>query len=148
MPRVSSRQAQGQNELAVYLNGLPTPTRPAGSQGLIAPESLDFTNLPARPSCLSGFVYVDANHNGHNDSGDGTNPRHHRHPHRHRLTGNSSPIATTTDSTGAYGFTSLPPGTPLHVTETQPAGISRAPTPASPWRHQCRHPGGTLPWWT
>ena len=39
-------EAQGQNELALYLNGLPTASRPGGSQGLIAPMSLNFTNSP------------------------------------------------------------------------------------------------------
>ena len=37
-------EAQGQSELAVYLNGLPTSSTPPGSQGLIAPESLNFSN--------------------------------------------------------------------------------------------------------
>ena len=37
---------QGKQELALFLNGLPTPGRPDGSQGLIAPESLNFTDQP------------------------------------------------------------------------------------------------------
>ena len=39
-------EAQGKSELAVYLNGLPPANGPNGSQGLIAPESLNFTNGP------------------------------------------------------------------------------------------------------
>ena len=46
-------QAQGQNELAIYLNGLPTTNRPAGSQGLIAPGSLNFGNVLVEPTLTS-----------------------------------------------------------------------------------------------
>ena len=67
-------QAQGQNALAVYLDGLPAPTQQHGFQGLIATESLDFTNLPAGPSSLSGFVYLDANYDGIKQPGEAPIP--------------------------------------------------------------------------
>jgi SdrD B-like domain len=116
-------QAQGQNELAVYLSGLPTST---GSQGLIAPESLNFANVPggqpSLPTGIGGFVYVDANNNGIKDSGEPPIPGT-----TVTLTGTNdlgatiTPIVTTTNSAGAYSFNNLLPGT-YTVTETQPAG--------------------------
>ncbi len=39
-------EAQGHNELAAYLNGLPPNNGANGSQGLIVLESLNFSNLP------------------------------------------------------------------------------------------------------
>jgi uncharacterized cupredoxin-like copper-binding protein len=60
-------QVHGQNELAVYLNGLPTTGRSAGSQGLIAPESLNFTNAP-------GSITIVKDTNGvHDPDPNGTN---------------------------------------------------------------------------
>ncbi len=112
-------EAQGQNEMAVYLNGLPSTNVPGGTQGLIVPESLNFTNLAAAQ--ISGYVYVDANNNGVKDSGEAPIPGT-----TVTLTGTNdqgaiSPLTTTTDSTGAYSFGDLRPGT-YSVTETQPAG--------------------------
>ena len=74
------------------------------------------------PSSIAGFVYVDANNNGVKDPGEAPIPGT-----TLTLTGTNdlgaiSPIIITTDSTGAYDFTSLRPGT-YTVTETQPAGF-------------------------
>ncbi len=73
------------------------------------------------PADIGGFVYVDANHNGVKGPGDSPIPST-----TITLTGTNdlgaiTPIVTTTDSTGAYSFDNLRPGTYI-VTETQPAG--------------------------
>ena len=39
-------EAQGQNGLAAYLNGLPSSTSSSGTQGFIVTDSLNFTNGP------------------------------------------------------------------------------------------------------
>jgi hypothetical protein len=60
-------QAQGQNELAVYLNGLPTGGRPNGSQGLVAPLSLNFQNTTA------GITLVKETNGVHDPDPNGSN---------------------------------------------------------------------------
>ena len=117
--------AQGQNELAVYLNGLPTTNRPLGSQGLIAPESLDFTNVHNGPTVpcasISGVVFDDC-------SDDGIQQADEMGIAGVTITlngvddlGNTVTMVTMTNSQGAYNFTPLNPGT-YSLTETQPAG--------------------------
>ena len=117
--------AQGQNELAVYLNGLPTSTRPGGSQGLIAPESLDFTNLPT--VSINGTDYLVSNTTpagslttsttgipipGTTVTLTGTD-----------TFGNVVSQSTTTNTSGQYSFTGLNPSNSAGytVTETPPA---------------------------
>ena len=118
-------EVQGQNELAVYLNGLPPANGSAGSQGLIAPESLNFTNVPggqpSLPTDIGGFVYVDANDNGIKEPGEPPIPGTTVTLTGTTVTGAITPIVTTTNSAGAYSFNNLLPGT-YTVTETQPAG--------------------------
>ena len=72
------------------------------------------------PSSLAGFVYVDANNNGDKETGETPIPNT-----TVSLTGTddlgaSVSLTTTTDSTGAYDFTNLRPGS-YTITETQPA---------------------------
>jgi hypothetical protein len=84
----------------------------------IAASSFNFGNFP-NPSCLAGFVYVDANNNGNKDLGEppisgviitltGTNDL-----------GQSITQTTTTDGNGAYLFANLRPGT-YKLNEKQP----------------------------
>jgi len=124
-------QAQGQTGLAVYLNGLPPANGPAGSQGLIAPESLNFTNQPhsgpTLPVDINGFDYLVSNTTpsgslttsttGIPISGTtvvltGTDDL-----------GNVINETTTTGANGGYSFTGLNPSNSAGytVTETPPA---------------------------
>lgn len=89
--------------------------------GIVLPAGVigthnDFGELKA--SSLSGFVYVDKNDNGVKDAGEAGIPGT-----TVKLTGfnDQGPVAltATTDSTGAYKFLNLRPGT-YAVTETQP----------------------------
>ncbi|HLK56700.1 MAG TPA: SdrD B-like domain-containing protein, partial [Chthonomonadaceae bacterium] len=83
-------------------------------------NNVDFGYTTA--STLSGYVYIDANNNGMFDGNEtpikGVSVT---------LTGTTNlgspigPITVTTDSTGAYGFGNLLPGT-YTLQETQPAG--------------------------
>jgi protocatechuate 3,4-dioxygenase beta subunit len=83
-----------------------------------ASENNDFGEL--KGSSLSGFVYFDANNNGTFDPSEKPIPGT-----TVTLTGfdDNGPVSKTakTDSTGAYSFTNLRPGT-YAITETQPAG--------------------------
>ncbi len=115
-------QAQGHNELAVYLNG----SQPNNAQGVIAPESLNFTNLPSAspgplPISIGGVVFDDCSNDGIQQAGEtgipgvtitlkGVDNLGH----------NNVTAVTTTDSQGAYNFTVSSPGT-YSLTETQPA---------------------------
>ena len=97
------------------------------------------------PAGISGFVYVDANNNGVKEPGEAPIPGT-----TVTLTGTDdlgaiSPIVTTTDSTGAYDFTNLRPGTYI-ITETQPTGFLQGTnavgtvggTAGRPARPRCR----------
>ena len=135
------KQAQGgQNELAVYLDGLPTTGRSTGSQGLIAPESLNFANQPNLnpnlPATLAGVVYVDVNNNGQYDNGTdtplagvvmtltGTD-----------TAGNAVDLTTTTLANGTYTFSKVPVSNAAGYTLTEaatPAYGEGTNTPGTP----------------
>jgi SdrD B-like domain len=122
-------QGQGQNELAVYLNGLPTAGQSAGSQGLIAPESLNFTNQPNTnpnlPAEISGVVYVDVNQNGQYDGGTDTPiPNVIITLTGTDLEGNPVNMTTTSAADGSYTFAGLP------VSNATGYTLNEAPTPA------------------
>ncbi|MGC8639402.1 MAG: SdrD B-like domain-containing protein [Isosphaeraceae bacterium] len=124
-----SQSSGSENELALYLSGLPTSSVPAGYQGLIAPESLNFANQPnlnpSLPATLSGVVYVDTNNNGQYDSGTDT-------PLAGvvmTLTGtdtggNTVHLTTTTLANGTYTFSGVP------VSNAAGYTLTEAPTPA------------------
>ncbi len=86
-----------------------------------ATVTIDVTAVDDPPVTLSGHVYIDQDRDGLRDAAEpgipgvtvavtGTDDR-----------GNSVGETTTTDATGAYGFTLPRPGT-YTITETQPAG--------------------------
>jgi hypothetical protein len=74
-----------------------------------------YTYTPA-PGNLSGFVYLDNNQNGVRDGSDSPIPGV-----TITLQGNGVNQSVQTDSTGAYAFTNLAPGT-YTITKTPPAG--------------------------
>lgn len=87
-----------------------------GNVGAVAPLF-----PPALPASVSGFVYVDADNDGAMDSGEVPIPGA-----TVALTGTNDlgqpvSLTTVTDSTGAYSFADLRPGT-YSLIETQPAG--------------------------
>ena len=77
----------------------------------------DFAEV--KPASVSGYVYVDANDNGHYDAGE--TPIAGVTLTLLDANGNSTGKTATTDSNGYYHFDNLMPGT-YGVSETQPAG--------------------------
>jgi uncharacterized repeat protein (TIGR01451 family) len=113
-----------------YLDGTITAGSVGGAVGthtigsIALPPNTDATNYnfgELKGGSLSGFVYLDANVNGVMDTGD-TGIAH----VTLTLTGtddHNNPVSatTTTDSTGAYTFSTLRPGN-YTITETPPSG--------------------------
>jgi hypothetical protein len=73
------------------------------------------------PSQVTGFVYVDANHNGAKDPGEQGIAGVTLTLTGSDIYGDSLVFMQTTDGNGSYTFNWLPPGT-YAVTESQPAG--------------------------
>ncbi len=110
-------QSTGRSGHATYLEAVAIT---GSRQSQLAPGSLNFGNVAARPSSLSGYVYYDANNDG---SRAGEAPISGASI---KLTGTDdlgAPVSltTTTDGTGLYTFGNLRPGT-YTITETQPSG--------------------------
>jgi SdrD B-like domain len=115
----------GKSEAAVLLQTTGNTDSP--HQSMLGTASFNFGNDPVGDqnlthSAISGFVYCDDNKDSKFDSGDmplsavtmtltGTDQ-----------TGAAVHLTTTTDSTGAYHFLNLVPGT-YTITETQPANF-------------------------
>jgi hypothetical protein len=114
------------SDSAYYLDGLPTPSRSNGSQGLIAPiGTFNFANKAT--ASLGDLVWEDTNANGQQDDGEdgvsgvtvnltGTD-----------IFGNPVTGTTTTDGDGEYLFDNLVPGT-YSVTFVKPAGFLFSPS--------------------
>ncbi|MBD2700859.1 hypothetical protein IC229_09430 [Spirosoma sp. BT702] len=73
-----------------------------------------------RPASLNGYVWIDSDHNGIQDSGEPALPGV-----IVTLIQNGTVVATTTtDASGLYSFTGLTPGLPYSLSFTTPAGYT------------------------
>ena len=118
-------ESTGLGAMAIYFDAQYTSTanNPNQFQGMIGTDSFNFSNVAGNlpTASLGGYVYVDANNNGHPDKGEpdlggvkvilsGTNDL-----------GKQVTATTVTANDGSYLFQQLRPGT-YSLTEIDPSG--------------------------
>ena len=104
--------------------GTNNPDQITGVTLIAGNNAVSYNFLEYGPASLSGVVYADNNGGGTFDPGDSRLPG----VTVELRQGATVVVTTTTDSTGAYTFTNLLPGTYNVVEPTQPAGTANATT--------------------
>jgi hypothetical protein len=104
---------------AVGFSGVETFTYTVSDGAVTATQTVNVTVRALAPSSLAGFVYVDANNNAIKENGEQALANVTIRLWGTDVLGHSVNITTTTDSTGAYRFTGVMPGSYV-IEETQP----------------------------